>query len=139
MALGEDAYGTDPGSSCMCCTLLKPVTRGMHFGTLVLSHTLSSSRDARTTYSYTHTLSKHTVQPAGADIIGSEALVSSILSSKGKSIDFTACLATPDMMPQLVKLGRILGPKGLMPNPKVRCRFEPWWCHDGFQSSVVNC
>lgn len=56
---------------------------------------------------------------AGADVVGSSLLVNSILDSKGKSIDFTACLATPDMMPQLVKLGRILGPKGLMPNPKM--------------------
>lgn len=56
--------------------------------------------------------------PAGADVVGSAQLATSILDSKGKSIDFTACLATPDMMPHLVKLGRILGPKGLMPNPK---------------------
>lgn len=62
---------------------------------------------------------------AGADIVGAGELVASILDSKGKSIDFSACLATPDMMPQMVKLGRILGPKGLMPNPKV-CRC--WTC-----------
>lgn len=58
-------------------------------------------------------------RPAGADVVGSADLIGSILDSKGKAIDFTACIATPDMMPQLVKLGRILGPKGLMPNPKV--------------------
>jgi large subunit ribosomal protein L1 len=52
-------------------------------------------------------------------VVGAADLVASILDSKGKSINFTACLATPDMMPQMVKLGRILGPKGLMPNPKV--------------------
>jgi ribosomal protein L1 len=59
------------------------------------------------------------IAAAGADVVGSSELVASILESKGKSINFTAVLATPDMMPQMVKLGRILGPKGLMPNPKV--------------------
>ncbi|KAF6251078.1 ribosomal protein L1-like protein [Scenedesmus sp. NREL 46B-D3] len=56
---------------------------------------------------------------AGADIVGSDELVAAVLESKGKGLDFNAVLATPDMMPRLVKLGRILGPKGLMPNPKM--------------------
>ena len=53
---------------------------------------------------------------AGADIVGAENLVDSILSGK---IDFDRCIATPDMMGMAGKVARVLGPKGLMPNPKL--------------------
>ncbi len=53
---------------------------------------------------------------AGADIVGAENLIDSILSGK---IEFDRCIATPDMMGLAGKVARILGPKGLMPNPKL--------------------
>jgi len=81
-------------------------------GTVVLPH--STGKTVRVAVFARGPLADEAVA-AGADLVGGEELVAEVL--KG-NIDFQRCFATPDMMPLLARAARILGPKGLMPNPK---------------------
>ncbi|KAK9806563.1 hypothetical protein WJX73_001717 [Symbiochloris irregularis] len=62
---------------------------------------------------------------AGADVIGDETYIDTILREGSSALNFDACLGTRAMMPKLTKIARVLGPRGLMPNPKTGTLIEP--------------
>ncbi|MDD5438153.1 MAG: 50S ribosomal protein L1 [Patescibacteria group bacterium] len=81
--------------------------------TLVLPHSTGKTKKVA---AFVGAEKEKDAKEAGADIVGGEELINEIIQSN--KIDFEVAVATPDMMPKLAKLAKVLGPKGLMPNPK---------------------
>lgn len=82
-------------------------------GTVILPHNAGKSKKVIAIVSAEK---QKDAREAGADIVGGEELID-VIAKTGKC-DFDVAVATPDMMPKLAKVAKILGPKGLMPNPK---------------------
>lgn len=81
--------------------------------TLVFPHSIGKSKRVA---AFVPENKQKDAKAAGADVIGAEELVDEI--AKTGKVDFDIAVATPDMMPKLAKIAKVLGPKGIMPNPK---------------------
>jgi len=81
--------------------------------TIVLPHNMGKSKRIA---AFVPADKEKDAKEAGAEIIGADDLINEI--AKTGKIDFDVAVATPDMMPKLAKVAKILGPKGIMPNPK---------------------
>ncbi len=82
-------------------------------GTISLPHGVGKSKRV---IAFVEAQKEEEAKAAGADIVGGEELIEKIAQSQ--QIDFDVAIATPAIMPKLAKLARLLGPRGLMPNPK---------------------
>jgi large subunit ribosomal protein L1 len=122
-------YSLDEAVALVKKTATSKFDEAIEFHARLGIDTKKSDQQVRGTISFPHSIGKSKkviafVEPAkeaeakeaGADIVGGEELIASLAQSG--TIDFDVAVAMPSMMPKLAKLAKILGPRGLMPNPK---------------------
>jgi len=95
--------------------------RGDHAvrGAALLPHSVSGTPPRVAVFCEPGTPAAEAARAAGADVVGGQQLLDEIVETRGRAIDFDRAVAHPDMAKALAKAGRVLGPRGLMPNAKV--------------------